>query len=329
MRQKPTFALLVVAGTILTSLAHADPTAADRETARNLLKEGDRMFAEKDLAGALRAYTGADALMHVPTTGVEVAKAQAALGQLVEARDTCLRVNRQPAAASEPEPMKKARRACDELARDAERRIPSVTLQVKPATANVTLDGQAVPAEVLGLPRKLDPGVHKLTLSAPGFLDEAQDLTLVEGDAKTTVIELTALPDDDPRDRLPKFDGPTKLAPVAAPPAPKAASVPAWAWVGFGVGVVGLGLGAATGILSLSAASDAKALCAGNVCPPSAQSNIDSSVLLANVSNVSFAVGAAGVVVGVIGVVLRKPTSSSAALSPYLTPASAGLAGRF
>src|SRR5262249_44553309 len=52
------------------------PSAADRETARKLLDDGDAAFEKKDYDGALKAYAAAHAIMHVPTTGIEVAKAQ-------------------------------------------------------------------------------------------------------------------------------------------------------------------------------------------------------------------------------------------------------------
>ena len=72
--------------------ARAEPSASDKETARGLMATGRADRSNHDLAGALKAFTGADAIMHVPTTGLEVAKAQIDLGLLVEARDTALRV---------------------------------------------------------------------------------------------------------------------------------------------------------------------------------------------------------------------------------------------
>ena len=83
---------LAAAPVLYPRIARAEPTAGDKETARSLMDEGDRKFAAKDFKGALDAYQGAHAIMGVPTTGIEVAKAQEALGLLVEARDTLLAV---------------------------------------------------------------------------------------------------------------------------------------------------------------------------------------------------------------------------------------------
>ena len=44
------------------------------------------MVATNDLEGALKRYEAAHEIMGVPTTGIEVARTRAKLGQLVEAR---------------------------------------------------------------------------------------------------------------------------------------------------------------------------------------------------------------------------------------------------
>ena len=64
----------------------------DRETARTLMQQGRELTAKGDLKEALKRFKGADDIMHVPTTGLEVARTQAPLGLLVEARDTIARI---------------------------------------------------------------------------------------------------------------------------------------------------------------------------------------------------------------------------------------------
>ena len=49
-------------------MAHADPSAADKETARALMNEGRTDRDKGDLKAAVKAFAAADALMHVPTT---------------------------------------------------------------------------------------------------------------------------------------------------------------------------------------------------------------------------------------------------------------------
>lgn len=104
----------------------ATPNAADRETARTYMTEGRKQRDENDLKAALRAFEAADAIMHVPTTGLEVAKTEAMLGQLVEGRDVALRVARSSPEPGEPAPFAEARAAARKLADELEGRIPSI-----------------------------------------------------------------------------------------------------------------------------------------------------------------------------------------------------------
>ena len=63
--------------------AHAEPSAADRQTARTLLIKGRNKLKAGDAEGALADFRAAHAIMHVPPTGLDLARAQVALGQLV------------------------------------------------------------------------------------------------------------------------------------------------------------------------------------------------------------------------------------------------------
>jgi hypothetical protein len=68
---------------------------------------------------------------------------------------------------------------------------------------------------------------------------------------------------------------------------------------------VGLTVGGIEGGLALSARDRAtQEGCQNGKCPPPAQSDEHSSQLSANISTVAFAVGAAGVVAGIVGLLL-------------------------
>lgn len=49
-------------------VAHAEPTAADKETARTLMQDGRAKRTKGDHAGALEAFRAAHGIMKVPTT---------------------------------------------------------------------------------------------------------------------------------------------------------------------------------------------------------------------------------------------------------------------
>src|SRR5262245_7469910 len=113
--------------------ALAQPTAGDRETARSLMAQGDTAYDAKDYAAALKADQAAHALVHLPSTGIWVAKAQVALGMLVEARDMAIEVKGIPKQAGEKQPLVVARKEADQLIDSLATRIPSIQVQVEGA----------------------------------------------------------------------------------------------------------------------------------------------------------------------------------------------------
>src|SRR5271169_6333782 len=88
--------IVAFASILGTTSARAEPSAADRETARTLMQQGRELRAKGDLKEALKRFQAADEIMHVPSTGLEVAKSQVAIGELVEARDTIAAIRRVP-----------------------------------------------------------------------------------------------------------------------------------------------------------------------------------------------------------------------------------------
>lgn len=197
IRACSTFLVLCLGALFLVSpsLARADePSAADRETARNLLREGDEKFAARDFAGALKAYQAAHAIMQVPTTGLPLGKAQIEKGLLVEARDTLLQVSRFPKDPAEKPAFTQARDEATVLADKVAERIPSLVLVVEGAPAgaivDVKIDGVPVPPETFGAPRKLNPGLHAIVASAPGVPTLTRNVSLRERDTERVVLTL-------------------------------------------------------------------------------------------------------------------------------------------
>src|SRR5262245_1107365 len=91
--------ILVCAAALLSPAAAlaAEPSAADRETARTLVIDGRKKFGAGDYEGARKAFQAAHEIMGVPTTALDLAKALEKLGKLVEARTVALEVARMPA----------------------------------------------------------------------------------------------------------------------------------------------------------------------------------------------------------------------------------------
>jgi hypothetical protein len=259
---------------------------ADKATARHLMDAADRMVEEKRFADALKAYEGAHAIMHVPTTGIEVAKTLAELGRLVDARQAAYDVTRMPPADGEPKAFAAARKEAAELEATLAKRIPTLVVEppggIEVAQLRVTVDGEAMPNGQIGLPYRLDPGRRVLRVDAPGHPPFVRELTLGEGTTTTIKPELEG--------RARSTAGPV-VSPSTSP-----LGLPPLAIAGLGAAALGVGVGTITGIVSLDQASTAKDKCGPDPknCDPAAESAIDASKTYGWVSTVSFAIAIAG-----------------------------------
>ncbi len=91
-------------------------------------------------------------------------------------------------------------------------------------------------------------------------------------------------------------------------------------------------MGVITDAVTLVNAGNIRNACTGTMCPSEQQGAINNANLIANVSNVSFALAAVGVGVGVAGVVLRPSSDgrkTGLTLTPIVGPGGLGLRGTF
>ena len=272
------------------------------------MTQGRALREKSDFSGALELFRAADAIMGVPTTGYELAKAQADVGQLVEARATVRSLLAAPRQANEPEPFTEARRRAEELDAALDKRIGALRFVITGAAPSeslrITVDGEEVPAPALRLPFRVNPGHHRVVAEAH------QQRVEREIDARERDTVDVPLP-------LPVGVG---AAPSAAPttaganglPAHTEPRIPALAYVGGGIAAAGLVVGSVTGLLASSKAHDAKAGCVDVRCPPSTWSNLDSARALATASTIGFAVAGAGLATGIIALLLAKPSAEPA-----------------
>ncbi len=333
---------------LAAGVALAEPSAADKETARSLMNEADKAYAAKDYKAANKAYVAAHAIMGVPTTGVEVAKTQEALGMLVEARDTLLDVARFPEKPNEPQAFVAARMRAKVLAPQIAARIPSLTIQVGGLSQGIVpelrIDQAPVASAAIGLARKVNPGDHVIVVRAPGYRETLKEVHVKESENAQVQLEMKRA------DEAAAPLASSSAAPLA-PPATSASSRP-WdvrvdsppakktsplVYGGFIAGGLGLGLGLVTGIMAMSNASSAKDSCEGNRCRPEAQSDIDSSKTMGTISTISFAVGVLGAGVGIYGL-LNPPRADHARIgqrgnpvryTPVVGLGSVGVRGEF
>src|SRR5579883_2189933 len=315
-------ALLLAAGLTFASAAGAEPTAAEKETARGLMAEGRARRDKNDLQAALQSFQGADAIMHVPSTGYEVAKTQEMMGQLVEARDTLLRVLRIPETPNEPAPFKEARTKAQQLSEEIEARIPSLKIAVTGgapgAEPEVTVDKVQVPSAAMRMGFKVNPGHHVVVAKTEGATGKTE-IDIAERETKDVSVALVAA--EKPKtEETATEDKPQEDKP---PPEPPHTGSRWLTYTGFGVAAVGVVVGTVTGILTFSDKSSASNGCKNNQCPPSTYNDIDAAKSMATISTVSFIVAGAGAAVGIVSLLVGGGSSSSTPPASAATAASA------
>jgi hypothetical protein len=314
--------LVLATALLLSASASFAQSASDLESARDLYKQARELRTKGDLKGALEKFKGANALAATPITALELGRTYMQVGQLLEAREAFLSVSRLKVQPDESERSAAARAEAVELAEQVRPRIPSLVVHV-PAGASVTVDGAPVPADAVGLPRKLNPGPHDVAARFGEGPEDKKTVNLKEAES----AEVTLAP------KAPEGIGPTGPGPAGSgheagggasgrqagdEPAPKKAIHPL-VWVGAGVGVAGLGFGTVAGIVTLSKKSTINELCQGTRCPPAAESTVTAGRTWATLSTISVAVGLVGIGVGVVGFFLptkaaAKPSTAQRAL---------------
>ena len=311
----PGGAAAVLVALLAATPALSAPSAAEKETARSLVREGKSKQQKGDLAGALESYQAAHAIMGVPTTALKVAQAQYALGLWVEARDTYLSITRMPASRREPRAFRKARQAAEQRAEELAPRIPSAQIELEgdaAAGAQVFVDDEPIRSESIGVPFKVNPGRREIR-AVNGEAEDRVRITFDEGQTRIVTLSLE----------------PPPLAPAPPPEDDHTGEVALMA-IGFGVAGAGVILGSITGALATDRAAEIAPSCPNRQCPPETHDGYDEATALGNVSTTGFIVAAAGAVAGTIGLALwLSDTDEPEGAELAITPTGVVLRGAF
>jgi hypothetical protein len=311
-------ALLAFAFQVMLSApaaAQANPSPTERAAARKLFDDGKTKRDKGDVQGALDAFTQADAIMAVPTTRLAVARALAAAGRLLDARESAASVEKMPAAGKEPAPFVDARASAADLVRELDAKIPTLTFAVSGAAGDdlaIKVDDAVVSTDALRAPFKVNPGEHVVTASSAGKRVTA-DVTVAESERRTVTLV------------LPQGEVVHAAEPEGAP-SPLAKPL---LLGGLGLAVVGIGVGTVTGIISLGKTGDLGGQCVDNKCPPPAHDTLDSAHTTATISTIAFVAAGVGIVVAGTGFYLGRQKTSPAGVRATLTLGGARLEGVF
>jgi hypothetical protein len=306
----------------------AEPTAADRATARTLAQEGQQALEGKNYAIAIDKFSRADSLVHAPTLLLGLARAQVGLGRLVEAQESYNRIIRDGVAASSPHSWTKALEDATKEVGALPQRLPWVTITVLgPTNPEVIIDSTPVPIASLGVKRPVNPGSHSIKVSAEGYLPTEKSITLSEGQSLTVNLELEQAPADSSQIAKKSTGGTFDTRTSTSSPETRRIL----AFGALGLGGAGLIVGSVTGALALRKKNQLTTACPNGECQPDQRSALDSYHTYGNISTVSFIVGAVGAAGGAI-LLLTQPRESSTAtaqVSAFVGVGSAGVKGTF
>jgi len=212
------------AATVVSSLPVQAQSAADKATARQLATQGIKLYGEGKYAQALDLLQRAQTLYDAPVHLLYIARCQHRVGQLVESAETYRKLVRVNLAADAPQVFKDAKQSGDQELAEVEPKVPSLRVDVQPANVPgliFSIDGQQVSSAVLGVDRPLNPGEHRVELSAPGYQGKAATIALGQGDRKHVSITL------EPAAAQPGVPAPVPTPAPAPTPAPGQPAQPA------------------------------------------------------------------------------------------------------
>lgn len=192
-------ALTFLAGALAwTESAHAQPMGDEqkRAGARALFNQGYELKQSGRCSEALEKLQAAQRLFEAPTTLLNVAECQASLGKLVEASESYRLLGRmQEKADWSPQFVAAKKQGEAELAQ-IEPRIPTLTIDIDPRNApglQLQFDGAPLDSAFVGVPRPVNPGDHRVGVSAQGFAYVEQAATLREREPKRLPFRLVPI----------------------------------------------------------------------------------------------------------------------------------------
>jgi hypothetical protein len=301
---------------LLASSARAEEAdAVTRDAARSLGLSGVDAYQAGNYAVASDRLEKAYALINVPSLGLWSARALAKRNLLVEAANRYFEVAGLQVPQGDAAVQRQAQVDAQLELEQLRPQIPRLSIRLTGAEASevtLAIDGQAAPSSLIGKPRLVNPGAHRIeaTLSAK---QKTATVQLLPG--QEAVVELDF--------------SPSAKAPATVEGAKPTSTRRTLGWVGVGAGGVGIALGSLMGALALGKHASIKdsGVCSGAHCPAEAQSDVNRLNMFRTVSTVGFIAGGALAATGVV-LVLTAP-SNEQQLAATVSGNGVTLVGRF
>lgn len=302
-----------------------DASASDSLAAREQLKIGYLLAQEGKCAEAIPHLQESVRLDRKAIALINLAQCEEKVGHLADAMSHWVDAH----ARAEAEGATAIQEEADKRAAALEPRLPKLAIVLAtgtPKDVTVVRDGAVLGPASLGVSLPVDPGMHTIVVKATGRADETKNIRLEEGESRRIEVSAGSIK----ADAVVVAPSSAEARPTKPPAESSGGRISPLVWIGFGVGVPALAVGSVTGLLAAGSADDAKRDCPSGVCTsPSAVDAAESGKMMGTVSTVAFIVGAAGVGLGVYGLLSPGKGTSSASARIDLVPGGATLRGRF
>ena len=282
--------------------APAAPDASAVERADAAFEEGRELFAQGRFKEACDKFERSMQLDPSPGTLLNLGNCYEPQGDMVRALATFEQALAEAQHTSDPRRKELWSDAARERIASLSQRVPQLSVRGAPAGARVAIDGEVLdPAQ--GGALRINPGRHRVEVSAPGKRTFTRDLDVASG--QRLAIDVPEL-DADPG--APVTQRPSS---EALPHDGVATSNGPWPYVLGGTGVALLGTSLITGLMASSKAGELEDSCDGRNCAPALESTRDSAQTLALMTDIFWITGAITAGVGVTLFVLDQSDDES------------------
>ena len=308
-----------------------DVSKANQDLARSVAITGREAFNAGDYETAMTLFRRAYALFPAPTVVLYEARSLEKMGRLLEAVEAYTRTTQIAVDAAAPAQFAEAIAAAREEGRDLRANIPTLTLQVEGASSHdpnleIQINGRAIGAAQIGQALSLDPGTYRVSGSVSPERSDERQAVLAKGNSVTVVLNLAA--------PAPKAPAPDESDPGPDTVSTSQRTLSPLVYVAGAVGIAGIGTGVVTGLMASSKHAEAEEQCQDQCCTSgtSGPATVNEFRTLRAVSTVSYGIGAAGIVAGVV-LWLTADTSpeseQASVVEPWFTQDTAGIRGTF
>jgi hypothetical protein len=276
--------------------AQAQSSAEDKAAADSLFRDGRRLVQEGKYAEACPKLAASQRLDPAIGTLLNLGDCYVRTGQMASAWASFNHAEIMARSANDKVREQEAMQRAKVLEGKLARLVIEVPATSRAGGIEVRRDGTAIEPALWGSAIPIDPGIHAIQVTAPGKEPWSKTIEVEPRPGVTTVTVpglMAARVPEAPSGRAPGGEG-------------RAAEWSGQRTAGLvvgGAGVVGLAIGAGFGGLAITKNSDSKTHCRAdepNLCDADGVALRDEVETAANVSNVGFILGGAGLLAGVI-----------------------------